>query len=138
MKKIYALLITLGLMAFYVAPTPVIFAADVLSPVCNDGLRDPETGLPPAACQSNADQPRSGNSIYGPDGVLTRVAGLFARAVGTAAVIMIIIGGFKYITSSGDSANVQSAKNTILFAIVGLIIVAMAQVITGFVLDKAT
>jgi hypothetical protein len=51
---------------------------------------------------------------------------------------MIIIGGFRYITSGGDSGSVSSAKNTVLYAIVGLIIVALAQVIVRFVLSKST
>jgi hypothetical protein len=58
--------------------------------------------------------------------------------VGVAAVIMIIIGGFRYITSSGDSASVNSAKNTILYAIIGLVIVALAQVIVRFVLNQVS
>lgn len=58
--------------------------------------------------------------------------------VGVVAVIMIIIAGLKYITSGGDSNNVASAKNTILYAIVGLVIVALAQVIVRFVLQKAS
>jgi hypothetical protein len=49
---------------------------------------------------------------------------------------MIIIGGFKYITSGGDSNNVSSAKNTILYAIIGLIIVALAQTIVRFILGR--
>ncbi len=61
---------------------------------------------------------------------------LFSIVVGFAAVLMIIIGGFKYITSSGDTAGVNSAKNTILFAVVGLVIVALAQVIVRFVIDQ--
>jgi hypothetical protein len=51
---------------------------------------------------------------------------------------MIILGGFKYITSGGDTGNVTGAKNTILYAIVGLVIVALAQIIVRFVLDKTT
>jgi hypothetical protein len=51
---------------------------------------------------------------------------------------MIIIGGLKYITSSGDSNNITSAKNTILYAIIGLVVVALAQFIVKFVLGKAT
>jgi hypothetical protein len=70
--------------------------------------------------------------------VITIVINTLSVVVGIAAVIMIIIGGFKYITSGGDSSNVSSAKNTIMYAIVGLIIVAMAQMITGFVLSRAT
>lgn len=56
--------------------------------------------------------------------------------VGVAAVIMIIIGGFKYVTSNGDSNAITSAKNTLIYALVGLVIVAMAQFIVQFVLNK--
>jgi hypothetical protein len=51
---------------------------------------------------------------------------------------MILIGGFRYITSGGDSGNVSGAKNTILYAIVGLVIVALAQFIVRFVLSQST
>jgi hypothetical protein len=58
--------------------------------------------------------------------------------VGIIAVIMIVYGGFRYITSGGDATKVTSARNTILYAIIGLIIVALAQFIVKFVLKKAT
>ncbi|CAN5657901.1 hypothetical protein BH23PAT2_BH23PAT2_06010 [soil metagenome] len=61
---------------------------------------------------------------------------IFSYIVGVISVIMIIIGGLKYITSSGDPSNVTSAKNTILYAVIGLVVVALAQVIVIFVLDK--
>lgn len=63
---------------------------------------------------------------------------LFSLIVGVAAVIMVIVGGLKYVTSSGDSGNINSAKNTILYALIGLVVVALAQIIVKFVLDKAT
>jgi hypothetical protein len=66
------------------------------------------------------------------------VINLLSIVVGVVAVIMIIIGGFKYITSSGDSNNVTNAKNTILYAIIGLVVVALAQVIVIFVLDEVS
>jgi hypothetical protein len=78
-----------------------------------------------------ADAQESVNSI------IATVINIFSVVVGVVAVIMIIIGGFRYITSGGDSSNVQGAKNTILFAIVGLIIVALAQIIVRFVLSRA-
>lgn len=56
--------------------------------------------------------------------------------VGVAAVIMIIIGGLRYVTSGGDSAAVNSAKNTILYAVIGLVVAALAQLIVQFVLNK--
>lgn len=70
--------------------------------------------------------------------LVANIINIFSVVVGIVAVIMIIWGGFKYITSGGDSGNIGTAKNTILFAIVGLIIVAMAQIIVRFVLSRAT
>jgi len=64
------------------------------------------------------------------------VINIFSIVVGLAAVIMIIVGGLRYIISGGDSGNVQSAKNTILYAIIGLVVVALAQFIVRFVLTK--
>ena len=69
--------------------------------------------------------------------LITTVINIISVLVGVVAVIMIIWGGFKYITSGGDSSNISAAKNTILFAIVGLIIVALAQIIVRFVLSRA-
>ena len=55
---------------------------------------------------------------------------------GAAAIIIIIIGGVLYATSEGDPSKVQTAKNAILYAVVGLIVVMMAFVITGFVIGR--
>ncbi len=70
--------------------------------------------------------------------LISLIINIFSLVVGIVAVIMIIIGGLKYITSSGDSNNITSAKNTILYAIIGLVVVALAQFIVKFVLGKAT
>lgn len=70
------------------------------------------------------------------EGVISTAINLISLIVGVIAVIMIIIGGLKYIMSSGDSNNINSAKNTILYALIGLVIVAFAQVIVKFVLNK--
>jgi len=56
--------------------------------------------------------------------------------VGIVAVVMMIIGGFQYITSSGDAAKVTKAKNTILYGIVGLVIAVLAYAIVNFVLGR--
>jgi len=66
------------------------------------------------------------------------IINVFSVIVGVVAVIMIIWGGFKYITSGGDSNKVSGAKNTIIYAIIGLIVVALSQFIVQFVLAKAT
>lgn len=72
------------------------------------------------------------------DHILTVVINIFSVVVGVVAVIMIIVGGFRYITSGGKQESVTGAKNTLLYAIIGLVIVALAQIIVRFVLNKAT
>jgi hypothetical protein len=69
-------------------------------------------------------------------GILTTVIDIFSIVVGAVSVIMIVIGGFRYIISGGESSNVSGAKNTIIFAIVGLVIVVLAQILVQFVLAK--
>ncbi len=68
--------------------------------------------------------------------VIKRSINVFSGIIGIIAVVMIMVGGLKYITSQGDAAATATAKNTILYAAVGLVIVALAQVIVRFVLDR--
>jgi hypothetical protein len=68
--------------------------------------------------------------------LIRQVINVISVIVGVVAVIMIIIGGFKYITSGGSPDKVAGAKNTILYGLIGLIIVALAQVVVRFVLNK--
>lgn len=63
---------------------------------------------------------------------------LFSAIVGIISVVMIIMGGIRYITSGGDSGKVTSAQNTVLYAVIGLVVVALAQIIVKFVLNRFT
>jgi lysylphosphatidylglycerol synthetase-like protein (DUF2156 family) len=66
------------------------------------------------------------------------VVNILSVIVGVVAVIMIIYAGFRYVSSGGREDAVKGAKNTILYAIIGLVIVALAQIIVHFVLAKTT
>ncbi len=88
------------------------------------------------AISSGADCKSSKGLDFG--GLIKTLIKVFAAIIGIAAVIMIMVSGFKYITASGDSAKVTSAKNTIIYAIIGLIIAALAQVIVRYVIDTST
>lgn len=68
--------------------------------------------------------------------LITTIVNIFSAVVGVISVIMIIVGGFQYITSGGDTGKVGTAKTTIIYAIVGLIVVAFAQFLVQFVLNK--
>lgn len=69
--------------------------------------------------------------------VAKNVVNIFSYIVGAISVIMIIYGGFRYITSGGSSDGVSAAKSTLIYAIIGLIIVALAQIIVQFVLGQS-
>ncbi len=91
-------------------------------------------------CKAIGDGSCDGTNNGGIDvnSVIANGVNIFTGIVGIVAVIMIVVAGFKYITAAGDSNKVASAKNTLVFAIIGLIIVALAQVIVRFVLNKVT
>lgn len=74
------------------------------------------------------------NPLFGPTGIITKVINLVSMVAGAVAVFMIIIGGVMYILSHGDSSSVKKAHDTLLYAIIGLFIVIMAQAIVRFVL----
>lgn len=78
----------------------------------------------------------AGNPILGPDGIITTVAQILVMLVGIIAVIMIIVSGFKYIVSAGDANAAKSAKDTLLYAVIGLVVAVFAQVIVSFVLKQ--
>src|SRR5690606_7062620 len=88
-----------------------------------------------AGGQGTCDENATGTDV---NGIVDLIVDTFSWIVGIISVIMIIYGGLRYITSGGDSSKVTSAKNTIVYAIIGLVIVALAQFIVNFVVARAT
>ena len=76
--------------------------------------------------------------LIGPDGVFTQVTNTVLYVVGIVSVVMLIYGGLRYVISGGDSKKVTDAKNTILYAIIGLIISILAFAIVNFVINAIT
>ena len=74
--------------------------------------------------------------LIGETGVFTRITNTVLYIVGIISVIMLIYGGLRYILSGGDSKKVTDAKNTILYAIIGLIISILAYAIVNFVINS--
>jgi hypothetical protein len=83
-----------------------------------------------AGCTSN---PNSGTSVQK---IMELAVNVFSVIVGFVAVVMIVVSGFKYITSGGDAQSISSAKNTLTYAIVGLVVVVMAKTIVYFVFQR--
>lgn len=74
----------------------------------------------------------SGSSVDLPT-MIKKIIDLLLFAIGAVAVIMIIFGGFRYVLSGGDSSSVTAAKNTILYAVIGLVVAILAYAIVHFV-----
>lgn len=69
---------------------------------------------------------------------IKRVLNILSVIIAIIAIIMIVIGGARFVVSAGKQESVSAAKNTVLYAIIGLIIVALAQAIVHFVLRETT
>jgi hypothetical protein len=104
--------------AFIAAPRPAAAAPAALYATQVD------TGHLP---QVNADQ-----------GNIKLILNLAFDIIGSLAVLMIVISGVKYITSSGDAQKVSEAKSGIMYALIGLIIAILSQAIVAYVVNKAS
>ena len=67
-----------------------------------------------------------GRDIFGPDGLFSDLTSIMIFIVGAVSVIMLIVGGMRYVLSSGDQNAVTGAKNTILYAIIGIVVALIA------------
>jgi hypothetical protein len=70
--------------------------------------------------------------------LVSEIINVLSALIGVVAVIMIIVAGFRYVSSGGSDEAVKGAKNTIVYAVVGLVVAAFAQIMVHFVLAKTT
>lgn len=125
-SRIASLLAAIAVVVVLALPTGV-GAVDFLEDVC-DG-----PGADSAACTSREDD---GYRLIGADGLIARATNILALVAGVAAVILIIVGSFQFITAAGDSGKISSARKTLTFAIVGLIVIVVARTIVVFVVSR--
>ncbi len=74
--------------------------------------------------------------LFGQAGTFRTITNVMLFLIGAISVIMLIIGGLRYVVSGGDSTQVQNAKNTILYAIVGVIVAILAYAIVSFIITS--
>ena len=89
-----------------------------------------------SVCRDAGNDGANDNPLYGPNGIMTVAINLVSLIIGIAAVIVIILAGLKYITSGSNPQEVTKAREMVLYAIVGLIIAALAQALVRFILSK--
>jgi hypothetical protein len=139
MKKLKLLITTIFAMSLSLVPAGLVSgmafaeASSIQNATCQGASLEAPSADNTGACKSSNQQASQNVSD-----MVKLAINIFSWVIGVVAVFAIIYGGFKYITSAGESGGVTSAKNTILYAIIGLVIVALAQVIVKFVLGNVT
>lgn len=124
MKRLALLLTTL--FCFCIPATALAY--DPLSTACSAGGKSTEQS---AACTAGNSDP-----ITGSNGALKKVSLILAFISGVTAVIIILVSGFNYVTSGGDPKKAESARNGIVGAVIGLVIIAASETIVVFVISK--
>lgn len=126
-KTMLASLLAVPVLAFGVvalAPAPAANAACTGQTTIKDGAN---------CAQGDSGTP---TSLFGAGGIFNTIVNILLFIIGAISVIMLIIGGIRYTISGGDSSAVTSAKNTIMYAIVGIIVAVLAFAIVNFVLTS--
>lgn len=134
MKKLKAILVSLPV-------TSLVFGGVLLATVATTVLQSQSVfaqsvGEGISGGANTAKGNNQPDSLEGQQGIFKKVTDVLLFLAGAVAVIVLIIGGIRYVISSGDSGQVQSAKNTILYAVVGLVVVIMAYAIVNFVINQ--
>lgn len=106
----------------------ISYAADPLDGVCS---QFPNSDV----CTQRTADP-SGDKIGGSNGIFNKIISAIIYLTASVSVLMVILGAFKYVTSQGDAAATKSAKDTIMYALIGLFVAISAFVIIRFVIAK--
>lgn len=127
-KKIgRALMLAPALALVLSVAAPSVSFADASCTGTGDITQGPAGG---AACA----KPASGaTNLFGPNGIFITITNILLFVIGAVAVVMLIVGGIRYVVSSGDQNAVTGAKNTILYAIIGIVVAFLAYAAVNFV-----
>lgn len=112
----------------FVAPVAMV-GAQAGDAGCNPDTPTLKNGV---GCAQGTDQPAD---LFGDGGIFQTIVNILLFIVGIIAVIMLIIGGIRYVVSGGDQTAVTAAKNTILYAIIGIIVAILAYAAVQFVVN---
>ena len=99
---------------------------------------------PEEECTSRGGKMNAQNQCVDDDGrslnsvtyTLRNIINILLYVAGIIAVVIVVIAGFRFVTSNGDAAQVSKAKNTIIYALVGLVVAIMAYAIVNFILEN--
>lgn len=112
-------------------------AAPVLAVDCNSGSLSAKDAVLCGGAGGNQGQiPSDATGKF--NAILSDILNFMTVLAGITAVVMVITAGFRFVTSGGNPDRVKSARSALVYAIIGIAIVALSQIIVQFVLAKAT
>lgn len=107
--------------------SPLAVLASDASRICNGA---------PGLGGGNACKPDIGKQLDGAGGFISTIVNTILFLAGSIAVIVLVFGGFRYVTSTGDASRIKQAKETIMYAIVGIIVAILAYAIVAFTVNR--
>lgn len=127
-RSILAVAVVLIGLAMLLAPGIVRAQATNVRGVCDD----------PKAADSSFCTATDANNITGSekDGILIRAVKVLVLVAAIIAVFMMLVASVTYVTANGDSAKMSRAKDTILFAVIGIVIAGLGQFFVVFVASR--
>lgn len=78
----------------------------------------------------------SADNLFVAGGIFQQISNTLIFLVGAIAVIMLIIGGLRYVTSNGEAASIKGAKDTITYAIIGIVVAILSFAAVSFVIGR--
>lgn len=132
MRSVIKVTLVLSILALPFLWTPAQIGAQVVDP-----FQDVCEGIPagqdaPAACAANGND----DPIAGENGVILRAVSILSWIVGAAAVIMIMFAGLKFITANGDANSISTARNAIIYTLIGVAVFSISNLIVRFVISR--
>lgn len=132
MKKIFYSFTIIIFSTLFLTPAVAVSAAENVSDpvqlfnrVCEGRASDS------SVCE---DAKSNSNPLFGPTGIITKIANLLSILVGIAAVIGIILAGVKMAIHGNNPQEVSQARDLVIYAVAGLVLAAMAQALVRLVL----
>lgn len=133
LKKVSAalLLVPAAVLSLGVAAPAPVFAGDATATNPCDTI---SSGISQGAdCAKPTSAP---GQLFGPQSIFVTITNIMLFIIGAIAVVMLIVGGIRYVVSAGDQNAVTSAKNTILYAIIGIVVAFLAYAAVNFVSNQ--
>jgi hypothetical protein len=119
--------VALLMLCLFAAPLTVSAAYNPFGGVCNN-----PSNATSAACTGQT----TSDPLTGPGGKLANITNIIAFVAGAAAIIVVVVGGLRYITAGGDSNKAAEARKTVTNALIGIVIIVLGRALIEFVVGR--